>query len=315
MGINSFHMKKYLLYSSFLLLFLIGCNSNDSKNISVSINSNLPEVDQDSLTENTDKSNDQYDLKNPTHTWELPKSLLEISGNTWVDKNHVLLIDDEHPILFLFEIKDKELVLDKTIPFQEDKKGKLDIEGVTIVNDIVYAVGSNGILFKITDWNSKLSVEKINTSLKGKNNTGGLCYDPVTNHLLIACKEDSGIKGADKSTKVVYQFDMVTEKIVEEPFLIFDKKTFEKLVGKQIAFHPSAIAVHPVSKNIHLLSTRDNKCMAVFNRSGTLISFQFIDEELIPQPEGICFSPDGKMYISSEGRAGEPGKLFEFEKK
>lgn len=75
MGINSFHMKKYLLYSSFLLLFLIGCNSNDSKNVNASVSSNIPEVGQDSLTEKTVKRNDQYDLKDPSHTWELPKIL------------------------------------------------------------------------------------------------------------------------------------------------------------------------------------------------------------------------------------------------
>lgn len=35
----------------------------------------------------------------------------------------------------------------------------------------------------------------------------------------------------------------------------------------------------------------------------------------MPQPKGICFSPDGVLYISSEWKAGKPGKLFEFEKK
>ena len=40
---------------------------------------------------------------------------------------------------------------------------------------------------------------------------------------------------------------------------------------------------------------------------------QFIDKELMPQPEGICFSPEGKLYISSEGKKGEPGNLFEFD--
>lgn len=315
MGINSFHMKKYLFNSAFMLFLFIGCDNGRLKTNSGAISNNLSETSLDSPKENIDRAGFSYDLKKPKRSWELPSSLKEVSGNTWVDKNHVLLIDDGHSNLFLFEIKDKELLLNKTIPFQEDKKSKLDIEGVTIVNDIVYALGSNGILFKITDWNVDPSVKKINTSLTSKNNTEGLCYDPVTNHLLIACKEDSGIKGADKSTKAVYQFDLASEKIVKEPILIFDKKTFEKLAGQKIAFNPSAIAVHPVSDNIHLLSTRDTKCMAVFNRSGTLISFQFIDENLIPQPEGLCFSSDGKMYISSEGKAGEPGKLFEFGKK
>ena len=54
--------------------------------------------------------------------------------------------------------------------------------------------------------------------------------------------------------------------------------------------------------------------MAVFSHDGVLKSYQTIDKEMMPQPEGICFSPDGKLYISSEGKKGEPGNLFEFDK-
>ena len=52
--------------------------------------------------------------------------------------------------------------------------------------------------------------------------------------------------------------------------------------------------------------------MAVYNRNGQLVSFQAIDPDLMPQPEGICFSPDGTLFISSEGKKGDPGNLFEF---
>ncbi|MEO6905999.1 MAG: SdiA-regulated domain-containing protein, partial [Ginsengibacter sp.] len=90
------------------------------------------------------------------------------------------------------------------------------------------------------------------------------------------------------------------------------KKDFEELAKDKISFNPSAIAIHPITHEIYLLSTKDNKCMAVYNRDGKLISFQSIDSDLMPQPEGICFSPDGKLYISSEGKKGDPGNLFEF---
>ena len=86
-----------------------------------------------------------------------------------------------------------------------------------------------------------------------------------------------------------------------------------KIADEKLEFNPSAIAVHPVTHDIYLLSTRDNKCMAVYSHQGILKAFQYIDAELMPQPEGICFSPDGKLYISSEGKKGEPGNLFEFD--
>src|SRR6185312_1296711 len=256
-----------------------------------------------------------YDLKNPGHTWKLPEGLVEVSGNTWIDKDHLILIEDTHPNLYLIKTDDKKAVLEKTIPFQKDEKDKFDIEDVTIVNDVVYALWSHGILFKISNWNSRPEIKEIETSLSKKNNTEGLCYDPVTKNLLIACKDNSGLKDEKKSAKAVYRFNIGTDKIEEKPFLVIHKDDFEKLAKDKISFNPSAIAVHPVTHNIYLLSTRDNKCMAVYNRQGQLISFQSIDANLMPQPEGICFSPDGKLFISSEGKKGEVGNLFEYDAK
>jgi len=156
-------------------------------------------------------------------------------------------------------------------------------------------------------------VEKIKTFLSKENNTEGLCYDPVTKNLLVACKDESNVKDEKKSVKAVYQFDIAQNKLDEQPFLLIHKKDFEKITEQKLDFFPSAIAVHPITHDIYLLSTRDNKCMAVYSHDGTFKDVQFIDKDMMPQPEGICFSPEGKLYISSEGKKGEPGNLFEFD--
>ena len=254
-----------------------------------------------------------YDLKTPVHTWRLPDQLVEVSGNTWVDKDHLILIEDLHPDLYLVKIDGKNATLEKTIPFADEKKEKTDIEDVAYVNNTVYALWSHGVLFKITDWQTKPQVEKIKTFLSKENNTEGLCYDPVTKKLLIACKDASNVAGEKKSTKAVYQFDMTQNKLSDHPFLLIHAKDFEKVADQKVDFFPSAIAVHPITHDIYLLSTRESKCMAVYSHDGAFKALQFIDKELMPQPEGICFSPKGKLYISSEGKKGEPGNLFEFD--
>ena len=254
----------------------------------------------------------RYDLKKPDHTWKLPEELVEVSGNTWIDANHLVLIEDMHPLLYVVKVDDKNATLEKTIPFAEEDKEKLDIEDVTLVDNTIYALWSHGVLFKIKEWQTKPVVEKFNTFLKKENNTEGLCYDPVTKKLLLACKDESDIKDEKKSTRAVYQFDMSQNKLDEQPFLLIHKKDFEKVADEKLEFNPSAIAIHPITHDIYLLSTRDTKCMAVYSHDGALKDFQFIDKDLMPQPEGICFSPDGKLYISSEGKKGDPGNLFEF---
>jgi hypothetical protein len=262
--------------------------------------------------ENSDSTKHNYDLKNPDRRWKLPEQLVEVSGNTWIDSNHLILIEDTHPVLYFIKIDNNEATLEKAIPFAEQDKEKFDIEDVTNVNNTVYALWSHGVLFKINDWMAKPKVDEIKTFLKKNNNVEGLCYDPVTQKLLLACKDRSGIENEVKSTRAVYQFDMTQNKLDEQPFLLIHKKDFEKVADEKLEFNPSAIAVHPVTHDIYLLSTRDNKCMAVYSHDGALKDFQFIDKELMPQPEGICFSPEGKLYISSEGKSGEPGNLFEF---
>ena len=254
-----------------------------------------------------------YALKTPTHSWKLPDQLIEVSGNTWVDNDHLILIEDLHPLLYLIKIDDKSATLEKTIKFKDEDKEKFDIEDVTIVNDVVYALWSHGTLFEISKWRNQPDVQEFKTFLTKDNNTEGLCYDPVTKKLLVACKGQSDVKDEKKSTRAVYSFDMGSNTLSDDPFMLIHKDDFKAFADEKLEFNPSAIAVHPVTHDIYLLSTKDNKCMAVYSHDGKLKAFQFIDKDLMPQPEGICFSPDGKLYISSEGKNGEAGNLFEFD--
>jgi uncharacterized protein YjiK len=299
-----------------LLLFffplIFSCANNSDTANKKGVNETQQKTAGDSSLKNT-AGNFKYDVTKPNHTWRLPEQLVEVSGNTWVDANHLILIEDLNPNLYYIKIDDKTATLEKTIPFVETDKDKVDIEDVSYVDNTVYALWSHGVLFKINDWQGTPKVDKINTGLTKENNTEGLCYDPVSKQLLIACKDDAGIPDDKKSAKSVYQFDMNKQQLITPPFMVIHKKDFESLTGEKLSFNPSAIAVHPITHDIYILTTRDNKGMAVFSHDGVLKSYQTIDKDLMLQPEGICFSPDGKLYISSEGKKGEPGNLFEFD--
>ena len=95
-------------------------------------------------------------------------------------------------------------------------------------------------------------------------------------------------------------------------FLLIKKKDFLKKGYPVSDFFPSAIAVHPQTHDIYILSTRETKGMAVYTYGGVLKSFQFINKELMPQPEGICFSKNGDLFITTEGKHKEPARLLEF---
>ncbi len=295
------------------IIIFFSCTTNNESDKANPVIVNVDAKSQNNSSANVTGKQFKYDLNKPNRTWRLPEQLVEVSGNTWIDQNHLILIEDINPLLYLVRIDDGKLTLEKTISFKKESDEKFDIEDVTIVDNVVYALWSHGTLFKITDWKNNPSVDRLKTFLKKENNTEGLCYDPVTKKLLIACKDESDVKDEKKSTRAVYSFDMGSNTLDDEPFLLIHKKDFEKVADEKLEFNPSAIAVHPVTQDIYLLSTRDTKCMAIYTHDGKLKDFQFIDKDLMPQPEGICFSPDGKLYISSEGKKGDPGNLFEFD--
>ena len=86
-----------------------------------------------------------------------------------------------------------------------------------------------------------------------------MCYDSLTNSLLIACKNQPGIKNAGKYDKAVYAFDLATKKLSTEPVWMFSLKYFS----------PSAIAIHPLTKHIFILSASKNKLIE-FNLEGKI---------------------------------------------
>ncbi len=301
---------QHLFVIAVLCISVFGCKTQADSNVAIpEIQTAIKHEQQDQHP--TDLSFN-YNLDKPDRSWKLPAPLVEVSGNTWVDNNHVIVIEDLHPNLYLINLEKNDAFIEKTIPFGETEKAKLDIEDVTLANGVIYALWSHGILFKINNWNGNVQVEKIETGLSKKNNVEGLCYDPVSKNLLLACKDDAGVKDGKRSTRAVYSFDISTKKLLKNPFLIMNKEDFKDTDAVKLSFNPSAIAVHPVTHNIYILTTRDYKGLAKFTHDGKLISYQEIDKDLMPQPEGICFSPTGKMYISSEGKQGDAGNLFEF---
>ena len=106
-------IKIFLKFFLFLFAAFLSCkNGNDTKNKKQVI-VYLPQKNPADSSIKTDTANFKYDLKIPNHTWKLPADLIEVSGNTWMDTNHLILIEDLHPNLYYIKIDDKNAVLKK----------------------------------------------------------------------------------------------------------------------------------------------------------------------------------------------------------
>jgi len=268
----------------------------------------------DSLFLVTDDQEIQYEVKNPDEKYFLPYVLEEISGLSWKDGN-VLAVDDETGKVFEYSFDERDIV--HSIHFY---KGD-DFEGVELIGDEIYILRSDGDLFKLDYTDSKESKGwEIETPLGKKNDAEGLGYDAQTNSLIIACKEKPELGDEDIKGRAFYAFSLTTNKLDKEPLFTISPKKLKKFWESRrdfeyeqdrIKFKPSAIALNPIDNNFYILSSV-GKIMVVVDRNGAIQATYPVASRVLGQPEGITFSPNGDMYISSEGE-GDRGYILKFE--
>lgn len=261
----------------------------------------------DSLLLFTENSEIYYNLREPDDNYRLPAGLDEVSALSYSKQGHLLMVDDERGSLFTYDLQKRDII--HQLKFA--KPG--DYEGVEAVGDDVYALRSDGKLYKFK-YSSAVEVEseEIDTPLEEENNTEGLGYDPERQLLMIACKNDGDYDGNKAHGRAVYGFDIKAGEMLEKELFAIDSKDLEEYYEKvkggdydedRFRFHPSAIAYHPIEKTFYVLAY-EGHLLLVVNRKGQILSSYPVPSKVVEQPEGICFSPEGDMFISSEGNGG-----------
>jgi uncharacterized protein YjiK len=268
-----------------------------------------------------------YDLETPDARYKLPAYLEEISGLSFLDNGKIACVQDEKAFIYVLNLEKEKIV--NEYDFGKDA----DYEDIAVVDKTAYVLRSDGDIYRIKNFRKKdRKVKKIETALKEKNDTEGLAYDPLSSSLLIACKGSPSIDKDNryKGYKAIYQFDLKEEELIKEPhFLIdlerldsyIDQNVFSKLsvrvakrlhlIESETSFQPSGLAIHPLYGEIYIISSV-GKLLIILDRRGKVLNVKELDPIKFRQPEGICFAPNGDMYISNEGQGGK-GYILKFE--
>ncbi len=256
-----------------------------------------------------------YDLKSPSEKYFLPYVLEEISGLSFHEPNAILAVDDETGRVFEYDLIKRDIIHSMTFHSPDD------FEGVELVDSTIYVLKSDGDLFEFRyDSNKKPKAIKHENSLGKKNDTEGLAYDPVSQRLLIACKEKGEINDNGAKGRAIYAFDLNQKRLIDTPIAEISAVSLEKFWERnrdfeyeieRIKFKPSAIAFNPIDKSYYILSSV-GKLLVVINQKSQIIGTYPISPRVLGQPEGLCFSSSGDMYISSEGE-GDRGYILKFE--
>jgi uncharacterized protein YjiK len=183
---------------------------------------------------------------------------------------------------------------------------------VAFVAGKVIAARSDGRLFVVDPATGQAT--HFQTLLRVDCNLEGLALDPATSRLLLACKSPMGPLAT--RSWAVYSLNPATHEMPKEPLLSITRQEIEryladhpeqtKLEGRMATeLDPSAIAIHPQSGMIYLVSTR-GRLLMVLDPKGKILRIEALPRSVHPQPEGIAFLPDGTLFLSSEGRGGHP---------
>ena len=231
--------------------------------------------------------------------WDMPPELKEISALSYMDDERFVCVEDESGTIFRYNIKSN--TVEKRIQFA----AKGDYEGIALKNETVYVVRADGRLFEIDlKRGGGNSVKEYKTSLTVKHNVEGLCYDKDNDRLLLATKDENpnlpGYKG-------IYAFDLAKKTFIDEPVYKIDMN--DKAIGgtKKNAVSPSAIAIHPTTRDMYITDGPQAKLL-ILDAQGITKDYIELGKDF-SQPEGIIFSPQGDLFISNEGTK-QPGNIL-----
>ncbi|MEM7367277.1 MAG: hypothetical protein AAF587_01680 [Bacteroidota bacterium] len=264
-----------------------------------------------------------YDLSHPADTFLLPYELVEVSGLSYLAPNQLLLVQDEKGSLYVYEEEKEEISRE----YRFGKSG--DYEGVELVGDMVYVLKSNGKIEEVSGFleGETGETKEYNNQLNSDHDTEGLGYDPQSGQLLIACKEPYMANGREvRNQRAIYGYNLQTHQLSERPVITINLAEIQAFLqaygpketwatdfhpGKKSSCKPSGIAIHPLSGHTYVIASV-GKLLLVLNSSHQVIAVHPLPRAQFSQPEGICFSPEGTLYISNEGKDGR-GYISKFD--
>lgn len=235
---------------------------------------------------------ESYDLSSPKVV-KLPEILDEISGIAYYAKDtSVFAIIDEDGLLFKIPLK-------YPAGFRQWKfDKKRDFEELVLIDSTFYALVSNGDIERITFKGEKIETQKSDFSSESKevNEFESMYFADDSTGLVILCKS---CETDPKKSFSSFKFDINDSAQTYAPFRSFDMSIIESTLNVDKHLKASAAAVHPITKDIYIISSVQ-KLLVVTNAKGEVKELIQLDPGIYKQPEGLTFTPEGDLIISNE---------------
>jgi uncharacterized protein YjiK len=260
-----------------------------------------------------------YELDHPDRTWLLPKALNEISDISVLSDSELACVEDEHGVIYVYDLNAGRV----TDAVHFGSKG--DYEGLAVVGTAVFVLRSDGRLYELSSLKRHASVQSYDLHLPIAESEG-LCWDAKHGRLLIAPKSRHSDQ-FDKDVRPVFAYDLEQHAVATAPAFqvnVHDVRRFAKhhdlplprhfskekqRLRSSLHFMPSAIAVHPRTGSIFLLSSVDHLLVSC-DEAGNITGYALLDANLFRRPEGLAFMSNGDLLISNEAAGGQASVLL-----
>lgn len=223
----------------------------------------------------------------------LDKELLEISGMFYLPDTRIAAINDEDGKIFLIN--------STTGDYTVTKFGrKRDYEDIVMVGDYYYVLESNGNIHRVPVATANTE-EEFEFPREKKIEFESLYYDPNLVKLVLVSKEQR----ETKKGVIAYTFSLDSLQFSDDILYEIRRKEIHLyLKDNNAQFKPSAAAIHPILKKLFIVASV-GKAILQTTLDGKIDGAWQMNPDQFPQAEGICFAPNGDMFISNEGVDGK----------
>jgi uncharacterized protein YjiK len=248
-----------------------------------------------------------------TELLRLPKVLREVSGIAAIDAESLLCVQDEVGALFTVSLVGAAVR-------SESFGAKGDYEALALVGSTPWVLRSDGVLLELVRVSEGWEVARTVQLPKRFTDWEGLCRDEAGARLLVMPKDRVTDDKEQRDQRPVFAVDPVRGELLPEPVLVLRRK--ELIAAAAAGGHAlptrttdkgrervelelacSELCVVPGKRELLVLSAVDHLLLRV-DFEGRLLAVRLLDPELLPQPEGMTFLPDGRLVVASEGAGG-----------
>jgi len=255
---------------------------------------------------NFQKEDGYFDLQHPNSIQTLPMGVQPFSDVTLLDSTHLIGLDQESGSMFVYNLADNSVS-----PFLPWDLGSKICNISTVDSTLLLVDDAKHIHFLSSPYDAA-SLTTLNLENE-QFEAVSVCFHQESHRLFLMTSNEERTEGYSNSS--VYAYNLNQRKLNAQPLFSISGEDIEafaienKLIAphsdlsitddtlETMNFTPSAIAVHPKTNEIYVLSRADHS-LAVFNQFGEIVNFTSLDKTMFSDPSAMTFKKSGDLVIT-----------------